>query len=115
MSEAPATGLLRVRYQGTEPYILIPACAIEVAKQQAMTELERGTSEDYRVEEVPWNHAVGHRFRGSQWKPPFGTVVFRCTSYDSRQGFWMENEADPKDRHNVSERAIGRTFHRIGE
>ena len=108
--------LFRVKYRGDEPYVLVPATTDpDSAKVSACIELERGTPEEYRVEEVASNHAVGHRFRGSNWRPPYGPVVFRCTSYDSRQGFWMENEADPSDRHNVSERAIGRTFHRIYE
>lgn len=34
-----------------------------------------------------------------------------CDSYDSRIGFWMTNIDNEGDRRNVSERAIGRTFH----
>lgn len=110
-----STPLLRVRYRGQEPYTLVPACDPDTARVNAALELERGDPSEYTIEEVAENHAVGHRFRGSNWKPPYGAVVFKCTSYDSRQGFWMENEADASDRHNVSERAIGRTFHRIYE
>jgi hypothetical protein len=100
--------LFRVRYRGDEPYVLVPATMDkDSAKVLACTELERGTPDDYKVEEVASNHAVGHRFKG-----PLGST-YRCTSYDSRWGFWMENEEDPDDRRNVSERAPGRTFHRI--
>jgi hypothetical protein len=49
---------------------------------------------------------------------------YRCTSWDRQSGFWMEMVSDqdrlfperqPGDRVNVSERAIGRTFHRLYE
>lgn len=106
--------LFRVRYRGDEPYVLVPATTdADSAKVSACIELERGTPEEYRVEEVASNHAVGHRFKGPRCTEPYGSATYLCTSYDSRQGFWMENEADPSDRRNVSERAIGRTFHRI--
>lgn len=35
-----------------------------------------------------------------------------CFGYDPRHGFWVRDEATGKER-NVSERAIGRTLHRI--
>lgn len=54
---------------------------------------------------------VGQRFRNHAAYQE--TPEFICTSYDSRSGFWMQNEADPKNKRNVSERAIGRTYHRI--
>jgi hypothetical protein len=63
-------------------------------------------TEDYRVVPEEGDYYPGRRFRG-----PEG--VYRCTSYDSRQGFWMLNEQDPSDWRNVSERAIGRTYHWI--
>lgn len=54
------------------------------------------------------DHVVGHRYRG-----PEGTFI--CTAYAPRSGFWMQPE-DPSDKpHNVSERAINRTFHPIDE
>lgn len=61
-----------------------------------------------------WHHTVGERFRGYDVRRDRMTV-WRCTSYDSRCGFWLQAEDDPKHRINVSERAIGRTFHRIYE
>lgn len=48
---------------------------------------------------------------GESFRSPYGDCV--CTSYDSRYGFWME--WPNKERHNVSESAIGRTYHRIGQ
>ncbi len=35
-----------------------------------------------------------------------------CFGYDPRHGFWMRDEATGEER-NVSERAIGRTCHKI--
>lgn len=37
--------------------------------------------------------------------------VYYCDSYDPSQGYWMTRVDEPRDRRNVSERAIGRTFH----
>jgi hypothetical protein len=47
-------------------------------------------------------------------------AVYRCTGYDPSMGYWMQIETGrdellevgPGHRTNVSERAIGRTFHR---
>ena len=57
---------------------------------------------------------VGWRFKG-----PFGVVV-RCTRYLPERGFFMKVIANASDAYrrmgeefDVSERAIGRTFHRI--
>ncbi len=52
----------------------------------------------------PEHHTVGKRFKG--WD---GFHYF-CDSYDPRCGYWMTNEAT-QERKNVSERAIGATFH----
>jgi len=54
-------------------------------------------------ESHPNHHTVGRFFKSS-------ASVYYCTSYDPRNGFWMENVSDPLDRRNVSERAIGSTF-----
>lgn len=51
---------------------------------------------------------VNKQFRG-----PFNECTYLCTGYDPRAGFWMKNVDNPADLRNVSERAIGRTFHRI--
>ena len=62
--------------------------------------------QEYVITSGEEGHTVGSLFRGMDG-------VYRCTSYDSRQGFWMRNETDPSDWRNVSERAIGRTYHKI--
>ena len=60
---------------------------------------------------------VGYRFRS-------GPLIYLCTSWDRSCGFWMEvvegsgdvlyPSRKVGDRVNVSERAIGRTYHRAG-
>lgn len=61
------------------------------------------------------NHStVGHHYAGYS----FGysrTEIYFCDSYDPRLGYWMTNVNDPADRRNVSERAIGGTFHEATE
>lgn len=56
----------------------------------------------------PDHPTVGHFFTC------FGKAYY-CDSYDPAIGFWMTNIADPSDHRNVSERAIGRTFHEVYE
>ena len=51
---------------------------------------------------------VGHRYRGAD-----GT--YTCTAYAPRSGFWMRPDAEHDKPRNVSERAIGRTFHEVRE
>lgn len=48
---------------------------------------------------------VGYDFKSYEGK------IYHCESYDASIGFWMVNKEDPSDRRNVSERAIGSTFH----
>ncbi len=64
----------------------------------------------------PKHHVVGRRFRA------YDGHIYVCDSYDSRIGYWMTREDAPPERRNdamgewrrnVSERAIGGTFHRI--
>jgi len=64
----------------------------------------------------PDHHTVGHRFKS------WDGHEYYCDSYDPRQGYWMtradapeENKTDEHTqwRRNVSERAIGRTYHII--
>lgn len=38
---------------------------------------------------------------------------YYCDSWQSDLGFWMTQVGNPSIRRNVSERAIGRTFHLI--
>jgi len=54
----------------------------------------------------PNHHTVGHSFKY------FGEVYF-CDSYDPSIGYRMTNIDNLDDRHNVSERAINRTFHHL--
>jgi len=60
------------------------------------------------VDTHPEHTVVGHFYRG--WGSA-GQATYLCDSYDPAIGFWMTNIADESDRRNVSERAIGRTFH----
>lgn len=57
----------------------------------------------------PDDPVIGHRFRG-----PFGKKFF-CDSWEENCGYWMTNESDPAERRNVSERAIGATFHYLSD
>ena len=49
---------------------------------------------------------------GRQFKSWDGKTYY-CDSYDPRIGYWMTQIEDPFVRRNVSERAIGKTFHRM--
>ena len=55
----------------------------------------------------PNHDTVGHNFRGWDLK------IYFCDSYDPRIGYWMTETGEPGNRRNVSERAIGRTFHLV--
>lgn len=57
----------------------------------------------------PNHEVVGKRFKA------YNGRVYYCDSYDPRRGYWMTPEDNHADRTNVSERAIGRTFHQIYE
>ena len=39
--------------------------------------------------------------------------VYLCDSYDARHGYWLTEMANPDNRRNVSERAIGSTIREI--
>jgi len=56
--------------------------------------------------DCPDHEVVGHTFIG------WNGATFICDSYDPRIGYWMTNTDDATDRRNVSERAIGKTFHK---
>lgn len=51
---------------------------------------------------------VGRRYRGFM-----SDCVYKCIGYDPAIGFWMQSETDEREFTNVSERAIGRTFHAV--
>lgn len=62
----------------------------------------------------PKHHTVGKYF-ASGW----GGLIWYCDSYDPRLGYWMtpidatDKEWRVVERTNVSERAIGASFHEI--
>lgn len=58
----------------------------------------------------PDHPVVGHHFGGHSIAHS-KTAIFFCDSYDTSCGYWMTNVSDPQDRVNISERAIGRTYH----
>lgn len=68
-------------------------------------------SEVLKPKDRPGRHAIGRIFTGYSIKHEKSAQYF-CDSCDPRIGFWMTNVEDPEDRSNVSERAIGRTYHR---
>lgn len=57
------------------------------------------------------HETVGQRFRGPGMAGP-EPETFVCVAYDWRTGFWMRDEKTHELR-DVSERAPGRTYHRI--
>lgn len=75
-----------------------------------------GEVDDSKLEKIktpqthPDHHTVGHYFGGHSYKTQ-STQVYFCDSYDPEIGYWLTNVNDPEDRKNVSERAIGRTYH----
>ena len=58
----------------------------------------------------PEHHTVGHLFRSY-----VDMFLYYCDSHVENMGYWMTRTDDPSDRRNVSERAIGRTFHEPNE
>lgn len=58
----------------------------------------------------PDHAVVGHYFAGYSLIAG-ETQVYLCDSYDPAIGYWLTNIYKPGDRKNVSERAIGRTYH----
>lgn len=48
-----------------------------------------------------------------QFFDAYDDKVYYCDSYDSSCGFWMTEYGNPDNRKNISETAIGRTFHVI--
>lgn len=70
----------------------------------------------------PTHETIGRDFVGHDKLNGSGAARYFCESYDPRIGFWMVRVDCPADhladefgpyRFNVSERAIGATFHRI--
>jgi hypothetical protein len=67
---------------------------------------------DIFPQDKPDHPVIGNYFK-AHGKGFVGTDVYYCDSYDPSQGFWMTSLTDPEHRTNVSERAIGRTFHTV--
>jgi hypothetical protein len=55
----------------------------------------------------PNHHTIGQYFKAGNG------IIYYCDSYDTNLGYWMTGITNLEDRRNVSERAIGRTFHVI--
>jgi len=49
---------------------------------------------------------------GKRYRAAFGGIV-TCFGYDPRHGFWVRDVEAPHKEHNISERAIGRTYHAV--
>ncbi len=56
-------------------------------------------------------HSYAKRVCGRTFRRMDGSYC--CIGYDARWGYWMLHTTDAKDLRNVSERAIGRTFHEV--
>lgn len=66
-------------------------------------------------EPTEWiQEVVGQHFTGVDWKLE-ARRTWLCTGYDPRCGFWLVTVDDlgPERLTNVSERAIGSTFHKV--
>ena len=61
------------------------------------------------------NHSVVGRYWAGYGSDQGATVIYYCDSYDPACGYWLTNTHNAADRRNVSERAIGRTFHKAEE
>lgn len=66
---------------------------------------------DITPESHPDHDVVGRDLLGHSWKHR-RTARYHCVSHD-RRGYNLVNRADPEDIKNVSERAVGGTFHVI--
>jgi hypothetical protein len=60
----------------------------------------------------PDHHTVGRHLAGYSWESK-RTEIYFCDSYDPSCGYWLTNVNAPEDRKNVSERAIGATYHKV--
>ena len=98
---------LKVRHFNGEPWPLEP-----VASVVRVLERQYGSATEGRHWGSGWGKYVGREFKSWSLKH-HGPAVYRAESYDDSHGFWMVNVDDPTDRRDVSERAIGRTYHEI--
>lgn len=70
-----------------------------------MTELRHG--QILTPETSPDHWAIGHLYRAWDGK------VYYCDSYEHPIGFWMTEVDNESNRRNVSDRAVGGTFHKV--
>lgn len=66
---------------------------------------------DVTLDSHPDHHTVGKEFMGG-WPSERGGQRWFCESHD-QAGYWMYATDGSGEWHNVSERAIGRSFHEI--
>lgn len=60
------------------------------------------------------DEVVGKRFTAAGWGDGDGIRVYECFGHDPRNGFWVRTIDDGVCRQaNISERAIGATYHRL--
>jgi len=57
----------------------------------------------------PNHHTIGQSFRA------WDGEIYYCDSWEENSGYWMTQVKNNEIRRNVSERAIGATFHKISE
>ena len=57
----------------------------------------------------PEHHTIGMKFRA------WDGEIYYCDSWEENAGYWMTQDKNREIRRNVSERAIGRTFHLYSE
>jgi hypothetical protein len=71
---------------------------------------------DVTLDSHPNHHTVGKEYMGPHYNFGSGETATRwfCESHDS-EGYWMYATDGSGVWHNVSERAIGRSFHEIYE
>ena len=61
----------------------------------------------------PDHHTVGKFFKAWSYLPGGGSTIYYCDSWVENMGYWMVNVFDVSERRNVSEAAIGRTYHQL--
>lgn len=65
-----------------------------------------------RWEPQPHHSRFLHSITGKKFRSGDGQV-YKVRGYDPRYGFIIEDEKDPSNVRDISERSIGRTFHLI--
>lgn len=99
-------------------YLVVPANTDKEAIAKAREILGdwlAPTTELKVVKTREWHETVGRRFRAPVFVRPEGaSQECVCIAWDWRTGFWMKFDGDGELR-DISERAIGRTYHQIRE